>query len=152
VSECESVKEGYKPVRRGFEEKLLADIVFHNPAALELMLGAYGVPPHLSFTASPSSSSSASASSSAGKQCRSDGISSSTNEVKEAKEEVEKEEEADDWDYLWLQERRHRYMSEEFLEKVSECDASPSMSLCLCFSLLVDRPFNSPGGGSILRA
>jgi hypothetical protein len=141
------VKEVYKPVRRGFEEKLLADIVFHNPAALELMLGAYGVPPHLSFTASSSGSSSA------GKQCRSDGNNSSTDEVKEAKEEVEKEEEeADDWDYLWLQERRHRYMSEEFLEKVSECDASPSMSLSLCFSLLVDRPFNSPGGGSILRA
>jgi hypothetical protein len=46
---CRGSGGGQKPLT--FQERLQADSVFHNPAALDLMLEAYAVPSHLSFAA-----------------------------------------------------------------------------------------------------
>lgn len=83
-----------------YQQQLEADSVFHNPVALDLMLKAYSLPPHLSFTVHPLTSpelttltqgSSADGGGGGG----------------------------DKWDYFSLQERRHDFMSEEFTEKVN---------------------------------
>ena len=84
---------------QSYKERLQADSVFHNPAALELMLSAYAIPPHCSFTTHMIS-------------LKNSNDSSITNGKGNSIGEEE------EWDYLTLRNSRHFHMSEEYTERV----------------------------------